>query len=161
MKKWIPLILAAFMIMPVSVKAGEPIAPCAEILGPTKDAPLNARGVALMYHIKRELNDERTSLSVHALHMPKPSAYGDYDRYEVLANIPNVISWRFNLTEYAESAWAGKLDEISGGLKPSRIQVRTINSRTNRTGPVVLQKSVDCRKNRKDMDMVTYTYPGM
>ena len=36
---------------------------------------LNVKGVALIYYIERKFSDKRTSLSIHALHMPIPSRF--------------------------------------------------------------------------------------
>jgi hypothetical protein len=147
MKKIIHMIIIALAIFPSTIHAeseSENLPPCAEILNPTTGVPENARGVALIYQIERKFNDKRTSLSVHALHMPEPSRFGDYDSYEVLAYIPNEISWTFPLTKYVENNWVGKLDEISATMRPTRITIRAINSNTNKFGPVVLEKNISC-----------------
>ncbi|WP_332634795.1 hypothetical protein [Halalkalibacter flavus] len=124
----------------------KPSPPCTVILEPTEGIPENAKGVALLYNIEREFNDKRTSLSLHALHMPNPSKFGDYDSYEVLAYIPDEISWTFKLNNYLENNWSGNLDEISPTMRPTRIKVRTIKSNTNKSGPIVLERNVSCSK---------------
>jgi len=144
------IILSVFIVITAlpSITYGERelemLPPCTAILQPVGKVPKNARGVALIYHIERKFNDHRTSLSVNALHLPKPSSFGDYNSYEVLAFIPQKISWIFSLAEYGESNWAGNLDEISSTMRPNRIKVRAINTRTNKVGPVVLEKKVNC-----------------
>jgi len=39
---------------------------------------------------------------------------------------------------------AGKWDEISPTMRPTRIKVRPINSSTKKIGPVVLKRIVSC-----------------
>ncbi|NRD76640.1 hypothetical protein HPT25_03935 [Bacillus sp. BRMEA1] len=121
--------------------------PCTEILNPAKGVTGNARGVALIYNYKINFRGNRTSLSVHALHLSKPSSFGKYDGYEVLAYIPKEISWVFKLspnTEHEETIWVGKEDEISPGYRPTHIKVRAYNTTTNKSGPVVLEKRITC-----------------
>ncbi|CAM5222822.1 hypothetical protein UACE39S_06314 [Ureibacillus acetophenoni] len=136
------------VILPSQTHAENQLAdlpPCSAILEPTKNTPKNARGVVLIYNIEREFNDERTSLSVHALHLPQPTSIGDYDGYEVLAYIPKEISWIFllsPLTKYGETTWAGNLDEVSPIMRPTHIKVRTVNTTTKKTGPIVLEKTL-------------------
>ncbi|MFU2018452.1 hypothetical protein ACM6Q7_26010 [Peribacillus butanolivorans] len=144
------IILTVFIVLTIlpsithSESEFKQLSPCTEILEPTEGVSENAKGVALIYNIEREFNDKRTSLSIHALHMPEPSKFGNYESYEVLAYIPNEISWTFPLTQYAENNWAGKWDEISATMRPTRIKVRAINTKSNQFGPVVLEKSVSC-----------------
>ncbi len=145
MKKLLFSLIFVLVILPSQKHSEnfEELTPCSAILEPTKNVPKNARGVALIYNIERKFNDERTSLSVHALHLPKPSSFGDYDGYEVLAYIPNEISWIFSLsplTKYGETTWAGSLDEVSPIMRPTRIKVRPVNTKTKKTGPLVLEK---------------------
>ncbi|MGE8077345.1 hypothetical protein [Peribacillus loiseleuriae] len=147
MKKIILSVIIVLAVLPsitYSESEFKKLPPCAEILEPTKNAPENARGVALIYNIEREFNDKRTSLSVHALHLPKPSSFGNYNDYEVLAYIPEKISWRFSLIQYDDTSWGGKSDEISPLMRPTQIKVRPISTTTNNTGPVVLEKTVSC-----------------
>ncbi len=138
------IVLVIFPSITHSESNFEQFQPCTLILEPTKDIPDNTKGVALIYHIEREFKDKRTSLSIHALHMPEPSRFGDYDSYEVLAYIPKEISWTFLLTQYAENNWAGIWDEIAATMRPTQIKIRTINTKTKRIGPVVLEKKVSC-----------------
>jgi hypothetical protein len=102
------------------------------------------------YNIERKFNDKQTSLSVQALHLPKSSSFGNYDGYEVLAYIPNQISWFFQLysiTKHQETAWIGQEEEISFGFRPTRIIVHAINTSTNKFRPVVLEKIINtCSK---------------
>ncbi len=146
MKKLLFSLIFVLVILPSQTHSEnkiEELPPCSVILEPTKNVPKNARGVALIHNIERKFNDERTSLSVHALHLPKPSSFGDYNGYEVLAYIPKEISWIFSLsplTKYGETIWAGNLDEVSPVMRPTRIKVRTVNTTTKKTGPIVLEK---------------------
>ena len=146
MRKFLFSLIFVLVILPSQTHSEnkvEEFPPCLAILEPTKNIPKNARGVALIYNIERKFNDERTSLSVHALHLPKPSSFGDYDGYEVLAYIPKEISWIFSLsplTKYGETTWAGNLDEVSPVMRPTRIKVRAVNTTTKETGPIVLEK---------------------
>ncbi len=137
------IVLAIFPSITHSESKFEQFPPCTEILEPTEGVSENTKGVALIYNIEREFNDKRTSLSVHALHLPEPSRFGNYDSYEVLAYIPREISWTFPLTQY-ENNWVGKWDEISETMRPTQIKVRAINEKTNRFGPIVLEKTVTC-----------------
>jgi hypothetical protein len=138
------IVLAIFPSITHSESKIEQFLPCTVILEPTKEFPDNAKAVGLIYNIEREFNDKRTSLSIHALHMPEPSRFGDYDSYEVLAYIPKEISWTFPLSQYAENNWAGIWDEISANMRPTQIKIRTINTKTKRFGPVILEKKVSC-----------------
>ena len=146
MRKFLFSLIFVLVILPSQTHSEnkvEEFPPCLAILEPTKNIPKNARGVALIYNIERKFNDERTSLSVHALHLPKPSSFGDYDSYEVLAYIPKEISWIFSLsplTKYGETTWTGNLDEVSPVMRPTRIKVRAVNTTTKKTGPIVLEK---------------------
>ncbi|MCY7580353.1 hypothetical protein ACIGEH_07955 [Bacillus altitudinis] len=151
MKKLFICFIAAFissnfLFQTKSESKTKQFSPCAVILEPTKGMSKNVRGVALIYNIERKFNDKRTSLSVNVLHMPEPSQFGDYDGYEVLASIPNEISWTFPLTKYKKNNWVGKWDEISQTMKPTRIKVRAYNSNTNKFGSVVLEKNVTCSR---------------
>lgn len=149
MGKFLSSLIFVLVILPSQTHSEnkvEEFPPCSAILEPTKNIPKNARGVALIYNIERKFNDERTSLSVHALHLPKPSSFGDYDGYEVVAYIPKEISWIFSLsplTKYGETTWTGNLDEVSPVMRPTRIKVRAVNTTTNITGPIVLEKILE------------------
>ncbi|MNI89439.1 hypothetical protein D3C73_1468350 [compost metagenome] len=105
--------------------------------------PINAKGVALAYRVKRDYGGERTSLSIHAQYLPAPASLGNYDRYEGFAQVPGEISWRFNLyptpDETQNPTWAGRIDDISGPLERAVVQVRLSDSRTNTLGPAVLE----------------------
>lgn len=145
MKKIFLSVVIAVAIFP-SLTYSEQYPSCTVVLEPKVEFQGNAKGVALIYNIERKFSDKRTSLSIHALHMPLPSRFGKYDSFEVLAFIPNEISWTFPLIQYAENNWAGIWDEISPTMRPTQIKVRTINSNTNEFGPVVLEGNVSCSK---------------
>ncbi|MGD6893864.1 hypothetical protein [Bacillus infantis] len=102
MKKIFLSIMIALAIFP-SLTHSEQLPPCTVLLEPKVNIQGNVRGVALIFNIKRKFSDKRTSLSIHALHMPNPSRFGKYDSYEVLALKPNEISWIFPLTRYANN----------------------------------------------------------
>ena len=149
MKKILLSIILTLCIFPlITLAQGEfkPLPPCTVVLEPIEGISKNAKGVALIYNIEREFKDNRTSLSIQALHMPKPSKFGEYDGYEVLAYIPKEISWAFPLTQYAKNSWIGNWDEISPTMRPTQIIVRPINSKTNKFGNAVLENNVYCPK---------------
>lgn len=136
--------------------------PCSVVLHPVRDIP-NALGTALVTKVKKPYTDmppspvrERQSISIYADWMPSPSSFGEYDRYEGLAQIPGEISWRFKMYPVKEDApswaggtpWAGKFDQISSELPVNtRVEIRLSHSKTNRLGPAILQNTLSgCRK---------------
>lgn len=108
--------------------------------------PINTKGVALVYSVKRDFDIKRISLSIHALYLRNPSSFGGYDRYEGFAQVPGEISWRFPLyqapNEMEFPIWTGQIDDITGTglLERALVQVRLSNSKTNTLGPVVLEQ---------------------
>jgi hypothetical protein len=115
--------------------------PCSLILEPTSIGTNNTKGVALIYKVKLTPSYPRTSISIHALHLPTPSSQGDYDSYEGFAFIPEEISWRFKLHPTPEvdgPTLAGRIDDISATLNNTTVQVRLANSKTNKLGPAIL-----------------------
>lgn len=120
--------------------------PCLILLTPNDQQAMNANGVSLVY--KPQLNPPsfaRTSASIHAVHLPPPSTYGAFDRYEGFATIPSEISWRFALYPTAENespTWAGRFDYISAELKRVVFQVRPSNTTSLKLGSPVLQSSI-------------------
>ncbi|KAB2328991.1 hypothetical protein F7731_23870 [Cytobacillus depressus] len=145
MKKII-LSLIIVLATSTSIIHSEQLPACTVILEPKVDIQKNAKGVAIIYNIERKFNDHRTSLGIQALHMPEPSVFGNYDSYQVLAYIPNEVSWIFSLTRYADNNWVGNWDEISPIMRPTQIKVRPINLKTNNFGPSVLEGKVSCSK---------------
>ncbi|WP_244169794.1 hypothetical protein [Paenibacillus helianthi] len=141
---WICVLLLA-AIFPVAVQAAPPESkyPCSLILSAKENMPVNAKGVALVYRVLRDVGGERTSLSIHAQYLPEPASLGNYDRYEGFAQVAGEISWRFRLhpapagTE--NPTWAGRIDDITGPLERASVQVRLSNSTTNTLGPIVLE----------------------
>lgn len=136
--------------------------PCSVVLHPVRDIP-NALGTALIAKVKKPYTDmptspvrERQSIGIYADWMPPPSSFGDYDRYEGLAQIPGEISWRFKMYSVNEDmpSWAGgapqagKFDQISSELPVNtRVEIRLSNSKMNRLGPAILQNTLSgCRK---------------
>ncbi|WP_301107405.1 hypothetical protein [Sporosarcina sp.] len=123
-----------------------PPKPCSLILEPVDKKLTNAKGAALIYKV--QLNPPsfaRTNVSIVAVHLPDPSSYGKYDHYEGFVFIPGEISWRFRLSptdeEYGPS-WAGRFDLITADVMNAEVQVRPVNSRTDKLGSSVLTNSV-------------------
>jgi hypothetical protein len=138
----------AVLINPTQTQAVSPISlPCSLVLNPLNNSYSNAKGVALVYKVKLRAGSPRTSISIHVLHLPEPSSFGDYDSFEGFAFIPDEISWRFKLyptpEEYAGPTWAGRFDEITAQLENVSIQVRLSNSKTKKLGPVILTNSIN------------------
>lgn len=82
MKKIIPflIIVAIIFVAPADAKGNvEPVMPCSLVLEPVNNSELNEKGVALVYKVKLTPSFPRTSISIHAIHLPRPSNYGDYD----------------------------------------------------------------------------------
>jgi len=149
MKKVIPflMILAIIFVTPADAKSKvEPVMPCSLVLEPVNNSEINEKGVALVYKVKLTPSFPRTSISIHAIHLPRPSNFGEYDGYEGFSFIENEISWRFKLyptTEEDGPTWAGKIDDITANIKNSKIEVRLSNSKLGELGPVVLSNSMN------------------
>ncbi|MBS2772922.1 hypothetical protein PNH38_07390 [Anoxybacillus rupiensis] len=119
--------------------------PCSMILPSVDQRSKNANGAALIYKVKLTPSFPRTSISIHALHLPAPSTLGNYDTYEGFAFIPGEISWRFKLQPIQEkhgSIWAGKIEDITAQMTGVQIQVRPSNSKTRQLGAPVLTNHV-------------------
>jgi len=126
-----------------------PALPCSIVLEPLHNQNENLKGTALLYNVKLSPSSLRTSISIHALHLPAPGSLGNYDSYEGFVFIPNQISWRFRLYPSGDKqdfTWAGKIEGISADLNGSQIQVRPSNSRTERLGPPVLTNNIKACK---------------
>lgn len=147
MKKTILVIsvILAFMVVPSMVSAIS--MPCTLTLEPVDKNLKNAKGSALVYQGEFIPNSfPRTNLSILAVHLPEPSNYGDFDRYEGFAFIPEEISWRFTLYPTPEGenpTWAGRFDYITAEMKNVQIQVRPSNSKTEKLGQSVLSNHID------------------
>ncbi|UUZ81133.1 hypothetical protein LJK88_41535 [Paenibacillus sp. P26] len=131
--------------------------PCSVVLHPVSEIP-NAQGMTLIAKVKKPFAEsasgplrERQSVGIYADWLPAPSSFGDYDRYEGLAQIPGEISWRIKLYPVKEDTpswfggtpWVGKFDEISTALPDqTRVEVRLSNSRTDKLGPIILQNTL-------------------
>jgi hypothetical protein len=141
------LLFGSVIFSPMQTKAASSMSvPCSLVLKPVDSGYPNAMGAALVYKVKLTPSFPRTSISIHALHLPKPSSFGDYDRFEGFAFIPNVISWRFPLyptTETDDPTWAGRFDSITAGLENVQIQVRLSNTKTGKLGPVILANNIN------------------
>lgn len=121
--------------------------PCTLTLEPVNKSLTKAKGAALVYQAEFIENSfPRTNLSILAVHLPKPSTYGDFDYYEGFAFIPEEISWRFTLyptTEEGRTTWAGKFDYITAEMKNVEVQVRPSNSKTEKLGAAILTNKID------------------
>jgi hypothetical protein len=141
------LLFGSVIFSPMQTKAASSVTvPCSLILKPVDSGYPNTMGAALVYKVKLTPSFPRTSISIHALHLPKPSSFGDYDRFEGFAFIPNVISWRFPLYPTPETdgpTWAGRFDSITAKLENVQIQVRLSNTKTGKLGPVILANSIN------------------
>ncbi|QIW80034.1 hypothetical protein [Bacillus tequilensis] len=146
MKRFIVILslLAAAVVYPTQVNASS--MPCSVIMEPVDQSLKNAKGVALIYKV--QLNPPsapRTNISILAVHLPKPSFYGNYDSYEGFASKPGEISWRFKLyptPEEESTSWAGRFDSITAEMKNVKVQVRLSNSGTQNLGPSVLTNNI-------------------
>ncbi|WP_027409377.1 hypothetical protein [Anoxybacteroides tepidamans] len=137
---WMSALVITIIVGAQPIQAASRL-PCSVILEPLDRQLMNAKGVALVYKVKLTPSFPRTSISIHALHLPHPSTLGNYDTYEGFALIPNEISWRFELhpsSEKPDPTWAGRIDNITAEMKGVQIQVRPSNSRTKKLGPPVL-----------------------
>ncbi len=120
--------------------------PCSLLLEPVDKNLKNAKGVALIYEVQlHPPSFARTNISILAVHLPEPSAYGKYNSYEGFAFIPDEISWRFRLYPTAEEGsptWAGRFDLITAKMENVEVQVRPSNSKTKKLGPRILTKNI-------------------
>ncbi|MFY4775761.1 hypothetical protein [Metabacillus sp. RGM 3146] len=135
------LLASIFIAMPVHALS----LPCSLVLNPAGDQFPNAKGAALLYKAKMTPSFPRTSISILAVHLPRPSSLGNYDSYEGFAFIPNEISWRFRLystPEKEDPTWAGRFDLITSEMTQARVQVRLSNSKTEKLGSSILTGSV-------------------
>ncbi|MBS4197115.1 hypothetical protein [Lederbergia citri] len=140
------LILIFGSTITISKATAAPKLPFSLILEPVNIQDDNAKGVALLYKVKLTPSFPRTSLSIHALHLPKPSSLGNYDTYEGFAFIKNEISWRFELyptPEVDSPTWAGRIDDITATMNGVEIQVRPSNSKTEKLGPPILSNHIN------------------
>ncbi|PAD66662.1 hypothetical protein CHH83_22850 [Bacillus sp. 7586-K] len=120
--------------------------PCSMVLNPIDKELKNAKGVALVYKVQlRPPSFARTNISILGVHLPDPSSYGNYDRYEGFAIIPEEISWHFRLYPSPEKdspTWAGRFDEISAEIENVEVQIRLYNSKTEKIGPSILKNNI-------------------
>jgi hypothetical protein len=134
------LLFSALGIFPSQTSAMT--TPCSMVLKPVDPNLKNAMGTALVYEVQlHPPSFARINVSILAVHLPKPSFYGDYDRYEGFAFKPNEISWRFTLHPTPEidgPTWAGRFDLITAKMENAEVQVRLSNSKTEKLGPSVL-----------------------
>jgi hypothetical protein len=140
------VLVITIIVSPNQIRAdSSPSLPCSVILEPLNKQNKNTKGVALVYKVKLTPSFPRTSISIHALHLPDLSTLGNYDMYEGFAFIPDEISWRFKLYPSAEKydpTWAGRIDNITAEMKEVQIQVRPSNSKTKKLGPPILTNNI-------------------
>ena len=138
---WGLIILTILVICPSQSKAIT--MPCSIVLDPIDQKLTNAKGSALIYKVQlRPPSSARTNISILGVHLPEPTTYGDYDRYEGFAFIPKEISWRFILyptPEQDSPTWAGRFDEITAKMENVEVQVRLSNSKSEKLGPAILK----------------------
>ncbi|KAB2334464.1 hypothetical protein F7731_14715 [Cytobacillus depressus] len=124
--------------------------PCSMVLESIDKKLTNAKGAALIYKVQLfPPSFARTNISILGVHLPKPSAYGNYDSYEGFAFIPGEISWRFRLYPTPEidgPTWAGRIDNISADMKNVEVQIRLSNSKTEKLGPRILSGKIKACK---------------
>lgn len=150
MKKMMVVVwmVGSVLVHPVQSDA-EVLMPCSAVLESVVADHVNAKGAALVYKVKLTPSFPRTSISIHANHLPVPSAAGDYDGYEGFAYIPNEISWRFKLFPTPEEGgptWAGRIDDITADVTNSTMEVRLSNSKTGKLGPVIVRNTMNACK---------------
>ncbi|MFE6799846.1 hypothetical protein [Paenibacillus chitinolyticus] len=78
------LILGSVLISPKNGIANVSM-PCSSVLEPVNTGYVNAKGVALVYKVELTPSFPRTSISIHANHLPTPSSIGEYDGFEGVA----------------------------------------------------------------------------
>jgi hypothetical protein len=142
---WVSLFIVLILIYPSETDAIT--MPCSMVLNPNDKDLKNAMGTTLVYKV--QLNPPsfaRTNISIIAVHLPKPSSYGNYDSYEGFAFKPNEISWRFKLYPTPESdspTWAGRTDLITADMENAQVQVRLSNTKTEKLGPIILRNQIN------------------
>ncbi|MBY0008283.1 hypothetical protein C1N83_24435 [Priestia aryabhattai] len=143
MKKIVLVMLLLFVVIVYPNETNASKMPCNLTLEPLDKKLKNAKGMGLIYKV--QLNPpsfERTNISILAVHLPKPSSFGDYDSYEGFASIPNEISWRFKLYPTPEEdtpTWAGRFDLITAKMRNAKVEVRLSNSKTKKLGQPILR----------------------
>lgn len=114
--------------------------PCCILLGPASSVSPDAAGVLLARTLEA-LRPGCTAVSILAHALPPPSDLGDFDSYQGLLFIPDLITWTFILFPTAETppTWAGTFTEITATLTANaQAQVRPVNRTTGQTGAPVL-----------------------
>ncbi|RST76333.1 hypothetical protein D4T97_006055 [Siminovitchia acidinfaciens] len=133
-------LIAACVTIPYQTHAAQ--MPCSLVLEPVDKKLKNAKGAALVYKVQVIPNSfARTNVSMIAVHLPDPSSYGDYDRYESYVFVPRDISWRFELYPTPEDGptWAGRFDLITAKMDNVNFHVKLSNSKNKKLGPSVLK----------------------
>jgi hypothetical protein len=141
------IFLGIFLVNPENAKSEiSPFLPCSLVLETVNPSYVNSKGVVLVNKVKLTASFPRTSISIHANHLPKPSSFGEYDGFDGIAFIQNEISWRFRLHPTAEEGdptWVGRFEDITADLANSKIEVRLSNLKTGKLGPVVLASNIN------------------
>lgn len=121
--------------------------PCCVILSHTVQASVDALGAALVRKIQ-ELRPGRTAISVIANGLPNPQELGNFNAYQAVAFIPDIITWQWILESTAETfpTWSGTFTEITLELTSNTvIQVRPISTQVeNRGEPILTGTLANC-----------------
>ncbi|MED4136245.1 hypothetical protein P4668_28180 [Priestia megaterium] len=152
MKKIVLVMLLLFVVIVYPNETNASKMPCNLTLEPLDKKLKNAKGMGLIYKVQLDPPSfERTNISILAVHLPKPSSFGDYDSYEGFASIPNEISWHFKLYPTPEEdtpTWAGRFDLITAKIRNVKVEVRLSNSKTKKLGPPILRGTLkSCEEN--------------
>ncbi|MEH7121891.1 hypothetical protein V7127_01455 [Bacillus sp. JJ1773] len=146
MKQFVLVILMISILVIYPAQSKATTLPCSMVLEPVDKKLTNAKGSALIYKVKLiPQSFARTNISILGVHLPKPSAYGNYDSYEGFAFIPNEISWRFRLYPTQEidgPTWAGRIDDITAKMENVEVQIRLSNSNSKKLGPSILSGKI-------------------
>jgi len=124
---------------------------CALLLRANQNVLPDAAGTALVQRLE-QLRPGRTSITIVAHGLPEPSNQGNFNSYEAIAFVPNVITWRWRLYPTTETppTWSGTFSEITLSITPQTVvQVRPVNLSTNQAGlPILANTIANCIKNK-------------
>jgi len=119
--------------------------PCCALLPRANQSVLpDAAGTALVQRLE-QLRPGRISITIVAHGLPAPSSQGNYNSYEAIAFVPNVITWSWRLYPTTETppTWSGTISEITLSLTPqTMVQVCPVNLSTNKAGSPILANTV-------------------
>ncbi|MBM7647850.1 hypothetical protein JOC78_000790 [Bacillus ectoiniformans] len=140
------IVCTLFLIIFNKVEADQMSMPTKDSLYLLQDAKGksgNSKGAAMVSDIHLNKKDWRTSISVHAIHLPDPEIYGMFNGYEAVAYVPDEILSSFPLQKIhlkKDQIWAGKNEDHSADIRPSKIEIRPYHSSTGEYGPAVLTR---------------------